>query len=333
VTKPFAELMLEKPEWTKEVSAKIRCKKEAAVVREERKKKYEEVCKEIASLYSGRHRKAFEEGCKRGQSGVLTTIPTTDSGTAMPGLWWKCLTQLRLGLPVSDLPKTCPDCGCRNSVDHALGGGSIGGCGGARAKRHNEAVVFVSRMAQDAKLHVVEGEPMVPKLHPDDPETRCDGIIRGLLTPQRETWIDIEVVDTGAVSHLMEKSEETLEKAEKEKRRKHAPRLLATNRDFIPIVASVHGTTAFDCQHTIKTCTKLMMGSKSEDKAEFAHLLHLNRARFQAAVWRATALCLVGRRGKTQEAACEHHEKEKHKTPSLPWACVTSDAGIDSRSI
>lgn len=330
VTMSFSQLIENKTSWNDEIRATITSKKEAQNIRLERELKYKAISEDVVDSLAGRSRIAFEESCRRGNAGVLTTIPTDASGTAMPGLWWRANAQLRLGLPVTDLPAKCPDCGTRNSVEHALGGGKSGGCGGARNKRHDEVAHYLGSLTESAGFFTLKDrEPLVPKLCSTDPSTRCDGIVRGLLTPQRETWIDIEVVDTGAVSHLTSKPSETLANAAAEKRAKHAPRLLATNRDFLPIICSVYGSTAFDCQQTIKTCTALTNGYKS-DESDLSHLLHLNRAKFQAAVWRATALCLVGRRGKAQEKAIETHEANELKTADsvLPWLCVAADAGI-----
>jgi hypothetical protein len=183
----------------------------------------------------------------------------------MPALWWRVCVKLRLGIEVAELPGKCPDCGKTNSVDHALGGGVGGGCGGARNKRHDEVVGFVSRLCKEANFHIPGEdcyEPTVGKIVASDPDNRCDGIIRGLKNPQRDTWFDVEVVDTGAVSHSMDDSaSKTMERAEDGKTKKHGQRVaLAENADFVPIVCSVYGTAAFHSQQTIKTCTEKMVG-------------------------------------------------------------------------
>ena len=252
----------------------------------------------------------------------------------MPGLWWQSNVQLRLGLKVTGLPERCPDCGIRNTEEHALGDVETGGCGGARNRRHDEFGKFMMGMYKEAGYHVVEGEPEVPKVRENDPATRCDGIVRGLTTPQRETWVDFNVTDTGAPSNLMTDPELTLRRAEDGKRKKHGWRLTAHNADFLPIVCSVYGTMAFNCQQTIKACTEKMMAGESRECEDVAQVLHLNRARVQAAVWKATALGLVGRRGREQETAVRQHGQMVDETAewdcglSIPWLCVASDAGI-----
>ena len=142
------------------------------------------------------------------------------------------------------------------------------------------------------------------------------------------------VVDTGAVSHSMDESAlKTLEKAEDSKIKKHGPQVvLAENADFLPIVCSVYGTSAFHSQRTINTCTERMVGRGSaESSGDFARVLCLNRARFQAAVWRATALCLVGRRGKDAQAAAKEAEKRATDIEvTVPWICVATDSACSN---
>jgi hypothetical protein len=235
----------------------------------------------------------------------------------------------------TDLPQRCPTCQKKNSLDHALGGGKDGKCGGWVNIRHNEIVEFVKRLAEEADLIVSDREePAVGKIGGEDskePDTRCDGIIRGLITPQREAWFDNEVVWTGADTNVTKDPRKVLETAEKKKIKKHFERVtIAENADFIPLVCSVYGSTAFHCQQFLRTCTERIVGkSAAKDSADVARLLHLHRAQFQAAVWRAVALCEVGRSSRKAQGALkkkEIEEKELGKEAVLPWLCVAVDA-------
>jgi hypothetical protein len=204
------------------------------------------------------------------------------------------MVQLRLGLhDLIPIPSICPDCGIKNNIDHCLDHG----CGGAIIKRHNEIRDFALALAGEAKFHIPENkEPVVGKLDEADPDNRCDGRIRGLWTPQRDCWIDALCIDTAAPSYMLQAPEKTLENGEMAKVSKHALRVsLAENADFTPIVCSVHGLLAHQSQQFVIKCTERMVGGKSADSSDFSQVLHWNRARFQAAVWRATSLCLVGR--------------------------------------
>ena len=83
----------------------------------------------------------------------------------------------------------------------------------------------------------------------------------------------------------------------------------------------------------LKTCTERMVGRKSAGSSrDYSRVLCLNRARFQAAAWRATALCLVGRRGKSAEKAVKDAEKRATDIDvTVPWICVATDAGCSTR--
>jgi hypothetical protein len=199
-------------------------------------------------------------------------------------------------------------------------------------------VDYVKRLATDAGFIVSEvNEPAVGKIggpETKEPDTRVDGIIRGLFTPQREAWFDGEVVDTGAWTHIPKQAGKTLEMEEKKKTKKHATRVAVAHcADFVPVVCSVYGTTAYNCQRLVKTCTERMMG-KTAPAVDVSRVLHLQRAKLQAAIWRATALCIVGRRGPKAETATEESSKEKELRAEvqMPWLCVAVDARIRPQS-
>lgn len=198
-----------------------------------------------------------------------------------------------------------------------------------RLRRHDEVCDFLKQLAREAGYLVSEtDEPAVGKLNPEDADTRCDGIIHALKTPQRETWFDGEIVDTGAKRHEVKSVEEVLLGEEKGKFDKHGKRVtLADGGDFVPIVCSVYGSLAVQCRQTIKIITERMLGKSREGEAgDMSRMLHLNRARFQAAIWRATALCVVGRAGKKAEEERRKQRAAEEGGAELPWECVAADA-------
>jgi len=314
--------------------SRIRSAKTRKEIRETREKGYEEAKKRIKASLVGRARRAFEESDGRGKSGILTKVPTSLSGLEMPALWWQTCIQLRLGLPVKALPDKCPDCQRANDEDHALGDGKRGGCGGARTRRHNEIGEFLLSWAEDAGYLVpASREPSVGKIDVDDLDNRCDGIIRGLRTFQREAWVDILCCDTGAPSHRDKDLENVLSDAERDKNKKHYKRVsLKHNADFVPIVCSVYGTMANQCRQTITTITNMQLRKSAEKRgSDLSQVLHLNRARFQACVWKAVAMNLVGRKGlKTGRRGDDENEESADirylAGNDVPWLIVAEDA-------
>ena len=314
-----------------------------AELRMSREAEYEKKRAEITKELVGRDRHVFGEVAGRGKGGVLTALPTELVGTAMSAVEWRVNVQLRLGLNPKELPARCPDCQKTNSTDHALGDGKDGGCGGARIRRHNEVGEHTLRGAETAGFLVPScRNPTVGKIDPKDPDNKCDGIIRGFLTAQRETWVDAMVADTGAPSHRNQSAEKTLQAAQDDKQKKHHTRVtVCHNADFLPIVCSVYGSMAFHCQQTIKRITDHMVEkSAAKGSGDRSRVLHMVRARFQAAVWRATAMCVVGRKGKAwrkRQMDDEEGEDDRDELDvaaeggagdEIPWILVAEDARV-----
>jgi hypothetical protein len=287
-----------------------------------------QIAEEVRRNLTGRDRKVMEELTGRGRGAILTVIPTKWSGTAMAPLRWRSGVQARLGLErCMGLPKQCPDCGAENSYDHAVGECKYGG---VKLRMHNEVVEDVERMAEEAGLWIPNKgvEPVVGKIGEEDAENRCDTIVRGLLTPQRDCWIDVQVIDTGSKSYLTETVEMTLKNGESKKVKKHGDRVgIAENADFRPIVCSVHGSMASKAKEFTYLCTERIAGKEGSKSPDFGRLLHLQRARFQAAVWNAVSLCLWGRHGKGRHAQKEALRlKEQAEGVVIPWEFVVADA-------
>jgi hypothetical protein len=312
-------------------------------LRKSREAEYEKKRVELLKDLVGRDRHAFGEAAGRGKGGVLTAVPTELVGTAMSAVAWRVNVQLRLGLVPKELPTRCPDCRKANPIDHALGDGKDGGCGGARIRRHNEVGEFVLRSAEKAGYVVPScRNPLVGKIDRKDLDTKCDGIIRGFMAPQRETWVDAVVSDTGAPSHRNQPAEKTLEQAANKKKEKHHTRvMICHNADFLEIACSVYGSMAFNCQQTIKRIAERMVEkSAAKGSSDRSQVLHLMRARFQAAVWRATASCVVGRKGTAWRKGRKEDDDEEDDHDELevaaaggagdnvPWLLVAGDARV-----
>ena len=107
-TRSFSELIAEGVLKDITIQDAISGKKEGRLIRSERDKAYEVIKDSLKSRMVGRQRVAFEESVGRGKSGLLTKVPTTNSGLQMEPMWFRIGLQMRLGLPVIDLPDRCP---------------------------------------------------------------------------------------------------------------------------------------------------------------------------------------------------------------------------------
>ena len=236
---------------------------------------------------------------------------------------------MRLGLEKAlELPHQCPDCGDNNSLDHAL---SSCRKGGVQIRRHDEMTDTVEREANRAGFWVPSRrEPCVGPLSPEDPRNRCDTVIHGLKNPQRDAWIDVAVVDTGAPSHVRQQSAKTLGDEENNKLKKHRDRVVyVEGSDFLPVVLSVYGSLAFSAHEFLYKCAEKTAGRGGKKSRDFGRLLHLLRARWQAATHNAVSLCLWGRRGKWAKDAKRAEELKMQAAEGafdIPWECMVADA-------
>ena len=159
-----------------------------------------------------------------------------------------------------------------------------------------------------------------------------DGIIYDFVTPGRQTFFDVEMPDTGAETHLRNAADRTLEKEAQKKISKHARNVeLHHHGDFLPLVVSVYGTTGIHCQRFVHQCTEQLTGTSLAARmgGDFSAMLHLQRAKLQAAIWRAVAKNIVGdstSQGQKAVKIVRDEEIKAMQAAQLPWMCVVSDA-------
>ncbi len=124
-----------------------------------------------------------------------------------------------------------------------------------------------------------------------DPEARSDLRVRGLFTNQREAYLDIAVMDTGALSREGRSPDTVLREKETQKRAKYEERIALTG-DFAPLVCSVYGTLAPESSRVLSLIIHKM------DKEDKESACFLQRVRLQTAIIKATSMCLRSRSAK-----------------------------------
>ena len=137
------------------------------------------------------------------------------------------------------------------------------------------------------------------------------------------------VVDTAAPTYVMRGYQKALEDCEKYKFAKHGTRVeVAEGGNFLPMVVSVYGTLAPGSQKFIRQCTEHITGPEGPRAKGFSRLLHLQRARMQAAIANAVNLSLWGRTGTKarKEEKGARRLKEKAAEERMPVGCVLADA-------
>ena len=250
---------------------------------------------DLASRLTGRAARGFEEARLRGGSSWLSFVPLDELGLSMDRAPFRDAVALRMGRELPDpLPTTCPSCGSAFDIQHALD------CkkGGWVVRRHNEIVRAWKRYFEKGGSRIVHVEPLLPPLPPGAvarPSTKTTPDARADLVERepcgRDHYYDVACLDTGAPSHL---AKATALKALED----YQDKKIAENEDrvtpygaFTPLVCSVYGTLAPSASITAHRVARRV----DPDRDEHDAVLDLHSAMMQAAVIKATSLCLRAR--------------------------------------
>ena len=106
----------------------------------------------------------------------------------------------------------------------------------------------------------------------------------------RDHYYDIAVIDSAAASYLMKSAIKALEDYEDKKRKEYSDRV-APLGSFTPLVCSIYGTLA----PAAATVAQKVARGVDPDRDERDATLDLHAAMMQAAVVKATNLCLRAR--------------------------------------
>ena len=119
-------------------------------------------------------------------------------------------------------------------------------------------------------------------------DARADLVARG--EGGRDWYYDIAVIDTGAASYMGKTSSKALRDYEERKRKKYRDRI-APLGVFTPLVCSVYGTLGPSAAlHAHRVAEAV-----DPDRDEKSAIVDLHAAVLQAAIIKATSLCLRGR--------------------------------------
>jgi len=271
--------------------------------RDERLRRRDKECEaeadDLASRMEGRAARGMEEARLDLGSAWLSFIPLDRLGLDMDSTTFRDAVALRFGLDLPDkMPRMCPSCGGRMSVAHALK------CkkGGWVIRRHQHVLRAWKAYWEKAGLRPVFEEPYLVPVRPGvhvRPGTttaidaRADLVVRG-LHGTGDTFADIVVVDTGADSYKGRATMKILGEHERRKRREYGDRV-SPYGTFVPLVCSVYGTLGVAAAQTSHRAARRVEGREERDAA-----LDLHRVVLQAAIIKATSLCLRARSWLTQ---------------------------------
>ena len=258
-------------------------------------KAFEGEADEVSKMLSGRAARGFEEARLRGGSSWLSMVPLDELAMGLDRSQFRDAIALRMGLPFPDpLPSHCPSCGFAPfDVEHALK------CkrGGWVSRRHLEVIRAWKRFLIRGGYTAVQEEPLLRPLPPGvfpRPGTTMQLDARGDLSARGEggrTMVgDVAIIDSGCPTYAAKPSFVALQDYESRKNTKYFDRI-APYGAFIPLVCTVYGTLGPSAALTAHRVAQAV----DPDRDERSAVVDLHAAVLQAAVIKATSLCLRAR--------------------------------------
>lgn len=292
LTKPLQDALLGKaPAFHVDPRAAHICREKRLAIRDSR---YRACADAAAADLHGRAARAFEEARLRGGSSWLSFAPLDSLGLSLDRTAFRDAIALRMGVDLPDaLPTTCPSCGSPFSLEHALE------CkrGGWVVRRHHEVARAWKRYFEKGGARSVQLEPVLRPLPLGStarPSTNLADDARADLAVRsgdgRDEFYDVAVIDTGAPSYSLKSSSKTLLDYEQRKCAQYTDRVCPFGT-FTPLVCSVYGTLAPAAASTAARVARGVDANREERDA----VVDLHSAVLQAAVIKATALCLRAR--------------------------------------
>jgi hypothetical protein len=212
--------------------------------RAQRKEVDEAVYKKVHAEWSTSNplkARAIERAYKFRTSSILTELPLEVKGTVLAPMEFVDLLTVRYNRSLVKVPATCDGRGCRGALftrEHALDCK----CGSQRIGRHNAIRDTLGELCNEWKGGV-KWEPIISMADERTGEVTTIGdlLVRGVLAPQKDAYIDIRVTNTDASSYVRRTVAAVLKEQEDEKRLKHGPGCAQRRAHFIPFVMSVDG--------------------------------------------------------------------------------------------
>ena len=226
----------------------------------------------------------------------LSVFPSEYDNTILSPIEFRDNIQMRLNLPISNLPNKCDAKGCKNSefsVDHALK------CrqGGLIHQRHNGVVrTFKSLCSKALPDSNISLEPHIPPDLSIPPDSEAATQLRGdlsVLSFQKEgqlTIFDVRVTNTDNDAQISKPYEDVLKAHEEEKIKKYKPRCDYNRYQFIPLVFSADGAPGPKAEAAMKhLTTKLTNKWKWSTRSTVAFYV---RAQISLSLARSMSNCL-----------------------------------------
>ena len=249
-------------------------------------------------------KRCVEIACEKGASNWLSVLPLKRQGFTLNRSQFMDAINLRYYRELRGLPTTCA-CNQTFTITHALN------CkrGGFIHMRHDNIRDFLAGLLQIVQ-NDVETEPPLQPLRTDvipteignaADEARLDIRAKGFWRAGQDGYFDIRVTNPLAASAMKLPLSSIYGRHEKEKKRSYNHRVMTVEQGtFTPLVFSVFGTAAPECQVFLKHLLTKIADKRQE---KYSDVVNWVRCKISFICIRSCLMCLRGTRVKAMDSS------------------------------
>jgi hypothetical protein len=287
------------------------------LVKAENEKLYLEELETLKREISPQTKRCVEIACEKGASNWLSVLPLKRQGFTLNRSQFMDAINLRYYRELRGLPTTCA-CNQTFTITHALN------CkrGGFVHMRHDNIRDFLIGLLQIVQTDVQKEPPLQPlnqnteeiptEIGNSADEARLDIRAKGFWRAGQDAYFDTRVTNPLAASAMKMSLTTIYGRHEKEKKRAYNHRVMTVEHGtFTPLVFSVFGTAAPECQVFLKHLLTKVADKRQE---KYNDVCNWVRCKISFLCIKACLMCLRGSRAKA--------------TDNLNY--VSNDFGLDS---
>lgn len=256
----------------------------------------------IKKEFPPKTQRCIEISGEKGSSNWLSVLPLKRQGFTLNRSQFMDALNLRYNRDLRGLPSVCP-CSQPFNVTHALN------CkrGGFIHMRHDNTRDFLTSLLQIVQTDV-QREPPLQKIEAGSgsrdigntaDQARLDIRAKGFWRAGQDAYFDVRVTNPLAASAMKVPLSKVYDRNEKEKKRLYNHRVMTVEHGtFTPLVFSVFGTAAPECQ----TFLKHLIGKIAEKRKEkYSDVVNWVRCKLSFLCLKACLMCVRGTRVKHRE--------------------------------
>ena len=273
-----------------------------SLVKSSNNTQYEQEMESVKKELSPQTKRCVEIACEKGASNWLAVLPLKKQGFLLNRSQFMDALNLRYYRELRGLPSICP-CSQPFTITHALN------CkkGGFIHMRHDNTRDFLTSLLQVVQTDV-QREPPLQKLQTEGENSdigntadaaRLDIRAKGFWRAGQDAYFDIRVTNPLAATAMKIPLSKVYDRNEKEKKRMYNHRVMTIEQgSFTPLVFSVFGTAAPECQTFLKQLMSKIATKRNEKYSDVANWV---RRKLSFLCIKACLMCLRGTRTKIKK--------------------------------